>query len=339
MRRNLGFILAMVLLVLTSLTLTAVPAQANAGSPLADTRERLNGVIVQLQTFDNVCVIILAGLIKEIDIDVLEGRKLITVGKGNLTNLLLDGLRSAASNVSRVTDTLEQCRSLLGTEQDGDGDGTIFGELNGIVEEIANLSSLDDRKRNKIDGLLEHIALGNLSSIEDRLDEQSGSLTGKVEEASTIVDDLIGGLDDPDPNCTEVTADAANLVVVPQLTETGPFSFGTLRCVKIDLGFAHQDLTQALRDVKRITGFKKWVYKALREISELLRNTTFGGHGASESATGITQIYTMNGVLVRTQVSGLSTSDLANGVYLAVTRLEDQNGRVRYGTKKFAVLH
>ncbi|MBI1742986.1 hypothetical protein HYR54_07955 [Candidatus Acetothermia bacterium] len=339
MRRNLGFILAMVLLVLTSLTLTAVPAQASAGSPLADTRERLNGVIVQLQTFDNVCVIILAGLIKEIDIDVLEGRKLITVGKGNLSNLLLDGLRSAASNVSRVTDTLEQCRSLLGTKQDGNGDGTIFGELNAVVEEIADLSSLDDRKRNKINGLLENIALGNLSSIEDRLDEQSGSLTGKVEEASTIVDDLIDGLDSTDPSCGEVTRDAATLVAVPQLTETGPFSFETLRCVKIDLGLAHQDLTQALRDVKRITGFKKWVFKALREIIELLRNTTFGGHGASEPAAGVTQIYSMNGVLVRTQINGLGTSDLANGIYLAVTRFADQSGRVRYETKKFVVVH
>jgi hypothetical protein len=126
---------------------------------------------------------------------------------------------------------------------------------------------------------------------------------------------------------------------VPQLTETGPFSFATLRCVKIDLGIAHQDLTQALRDVKRITGFKKWVYKALREISELLRNTGFGGHGASEPAAGLTQVYTMNGVWVRTQINGLGTSDLANGIYLAVTRFADQSGRVRYETKKFVVVH
>ncbi|MBI1742978.1 hypothetical protein HYR54_07915 [Candidatus Acetothermia bacterium] len=294
MRRKLGFILAMVL-GLGGLLLAAVPARADSGSPLADARERANGILVQLQTLDNVCITILSALIHEVDIDVLEARKLITVGKGNLTRLLFDTLvTSAGEGFDRINATLEQCVSLLGDDQDGSDDGTVFGEVAGLQEDIGNLDNIDQRKRFKIDSLLENIVTGNLNSISDRV-QSDGSIpskTGSVEELLASDGPVGECLSDPE-NCslenTELSCGEAKtqprsepIKAIPQLTESGPFSFEQLRDLKIVLGLAHQCLTRAIREVNRLPGFKKWVLKGVREVFELLRSSNFGGHGASE---------------------------------------------------------
>lgn len=349
MSKKLGALLAL-LLVLAS----AVPVFAQ-DTTIADTRERVNGILRQLQTFDNLCVVILSGLVKEVDVDVLHSRKLITVNKGNLSNLLLDTLRAAINGIDRVVDTLEQCDTLLGATESTapvsaklsvipafnqlipqaqeESDGTIFGEVEAVVEEVeasAEADGLDLRKANKILSLINNIILPNLECVDSRLD----TIETGVQSASDTVDEVEGDLQSP----TSELALALNAVrVLPQLTETGPIPFEVLRAFKEALGRAHTQLVQVMRAIKRITVCKKWVFKGLHEVKELLRASNFGGRAASTLGESIAQIYTLSGRLVNTQTShALSVKGLANGVYIVVKKFYE-NGLVRYETEKLVV--
>jgi hypothetical protein len=356
-----------------------------AQSPLADVRERVNGVLVQLRTFDNTCIIILGAQIKEIDISVLESRKLITSNKGNLNRLLLEAANSAAYHVDRLFDTLAQCRTLLGTER---VDGSIFAEVNGIADDIGDLDDLDPRKDSKISGLIDNTILANLAAIHQKFFGNNAggapipAMRLPIAQPSFFNDqDILGVFGDassyfdffrkclaellsagiPGSNCSSFTSlfsssstmgsgeleisimsssVANNLPIgfVPQLTEKGAIPFEFLRLFKIALGIVHQGLVQAQRTLRQITQFKKWVYKGLREVHNLLRASNFGGRGAGELLVdGLNKIYTLNGALVAVQTNGLYTMRLANGVYLAVIESRDASGKVIAQVRKVVV--
>jgi hypothetical protein len=99
---------------IVSLWISGVFSQGvQAQSPvLADIREQVNGVFVQLQTFDNLCVVILSAQLKEVDTDILEIRKLITVNKGNLTQLIESFTLSDLAGMQRVVDTIKELREV-----------------------------------------------------------------------------------------------------------------------------------------------------------------------------------------------------------------------------------
>ncbi len=155
---------SLILLVVAGLFSVPILAQ----SPLADIRERINGILVQLRTFDNTCIIILGAQIKEIDVAVLESRKLITANKGNLGRLLLDAVTSAHAHLERAFDTITQCGTLLG-RGGAIGDGSIFAEINGVVGDLGKLDDLDPRKEAKINGLIDNTILANLVAIGKRI--------------------------------------------------------------------------------------------------------------------------------------------------------------------------
>jgi hypothetical protein len=328
MRRKLGFILTM-MLVLGGLLLAVVPAQAQ--SPLADVRERVNGILVQLRTFDNTCVIILSALLKEVDIDILDARRQITVGKGNLNRLLLEAIRAAQNGAQRVIDLLDQCRTLLGEIGDDVDSGTIFGEVNEVAraveEDLCELEAgecangLDTRKFFKIRGLIDNIVLTNLGLIRDSIDA-GGKLGSGVQTAFDDIEAVEGDLDGGGELCAENDNEnvvAVPAVAVPQVTEKGCFTFQELRDFKIELGRIHQQIVQLLREVKRFTHYKKWVLKAIKEIYWLLRASNFGGRAAGELSGTVAQVYTLNGKRVNSDVNGsLNVSTLTNGVYLVV---------------------
>ncbi len=326
MRKKLGFILALTL-VLGGLVLAAVPVQAQ--SPLADVRERVNGILIQLRTFDNTCVIILSALLKEIDIDILDARRQITVGKGNLNNLLLEAIRAALNGAQRVIDLLGQCRTLLGDLDGGEidfNDGTIFGEVNEVARAVKKdlcefdgtecANGLDTRKFFKIRGLIDNIVLTNLGAIRTSIDA-TGKLGSGVQTAFDDIETFEGDLEAV--VCAMENVVAVPAVAVPQVTEKGCFTFQELRDFKIELGRIHQEIVQLLREVKRFTQYKKWVYKAIKEIYWLLRASNFGGRAAGELSGTVAQVYTLNGKRVNSAVNGsLNVSTLTNGVYLVV---------------------
>jgi hypothetical protein len=366
-------------------TLFVVPVQAQ--SPLADVREQINGILVQLQTFDNTCIVILGAQIKEIDIDVLEMRKLITTNKGNLDRLLLDAATSARAHLNRVFSTLTQCGTLLGTGHVID-DGSLFAEVHGVGVAITNLSGLNPRKEAKISGLIEHTIFGNLGSIRERLFGEgfgkepggpvpamrlpiaqpafffSADFSGLLgfnsvlfeQLAACVFDLMTGNFSFPNipSSCSSLldfvpfgakldvveapSSVGSHLPTVPQLAEKGPIPFELLRVFKIALGIAHQRLVQAQRVLRQITQFKKWVYKGVREVHNLLRASNFGGRGAAELLSNISKIYTLDGALVETQAHGLlNTARLSNGVYLAVTESQAIDGKVIVRVDKMVI--
>ena len=328
MSKKLGTLLAL-LLVLAGV----VPVFAQ-GTTIADTRERVNGILRQLQTFDNLCVVILSGLVKEVDVDILHSRKLITVNKGNLSNLLLDTLRAAVNGIDRVSDTLDQCDTLLGTPSEiGAAEGTIIGEVEAVVEEVeasAAADGLDPRKANKILSLINNIVLPNLECADSRLD----SIETGVQSASVTVAEVDDTLQNP---TSELALALSAMRVLPELAETGPIPFEVLRGFKEALGRVHAQLVQVLRAIKRITVCKKWVLKGLNEVKELLRASNFGGRAASTIGESVAQIYTLSGRLIHTQPGhALSVKGLANGVYIVVKKFYE-NGLVRYETEKLVV--
>ncbi|MBI1742987.1 hypothetical protein HYR54_07960 [Candidatus Acetothermia bacterium] len=314
--------------VLMGVLMTVVPAHAGDSTrTIADIREEFNGLIVQLNTIDNVCVTILSGLLSELQISILEGRKLVTVGKGNLNTLLLDLGNDAVATIEKLGNTLDQCLN------EDDGLVTTFGEeLSSLKTEIeglrqSNEGTLDNRKATKIDALLTN-ASSRVSSIETELGDIGDGL-----------DNLSKDVLDPVFSILEGSSASTLTQVAPQLTETGPISFGNLREIKILLGEGAASVKSLLRLVREVTREKKWVFKAVRETQELLRNTGFGGHGTNElTGANLTKVYATNGALVQTQVGGLNVNNLANGVYLAVTELRDALGKVHQQVRAVTVV-
>jgi len=329
--------------------------------------------------FDNTCVIILGAQIKEIDVDVLEARKLITSNKGNLNRLLLDGMNSARAHLERAFDTLTQCGTLLGTGRVV-GDGSIFAEVNGVVGDIGALNNLDPRKETKIAALIEHTILANLTAIREQLfGEGAGAplpamrfpiaqpmngdssflefnsrlfslyfrclaeliFAGEPGTACSDFESFLDAISNSEKlDVVEASAISGMKLptgFVPQLSEKGAIPFEFLRLFKVALGIAHQRLVQAQRVLREITMFKKCVYKGLREVYNLLRASNFGGRGASELPNDITQVYTLNGVLIAMQANGLSTAALTNGLYLAVTESRDAMGKAIVQVRKIVV--
>jgi hypothetical protein len=300
MKKQFQIILATVIL---GLVLAVVPVQGQR--LISDIREDFNGLLVQLRTIDNYCVIILGALLDEARVYVLDSRKVITVGKGNLLPLLEEALEDALLKLELAQNQIAQCFDLLGTFVDEEEVG-----LAALATAIAENDEIDARKRLKIAALLAN-AQARVTAIEDKLDDvQSDCLEGSDVEGG--LEGIIGEIQSP-------SAEVDGVIAVPQLTETGPIPFQTLRQFKIDLGFYAATLKSCLWLIKEITKDKKWLLKAIKEVYWLLRASNFGGRAAVELVREVTRVYTISGRLVETQTGGLDMRRLTNGVYLAVT--------------------
>ncbi len=328
--KKLISLFSVTLLVGLSLSLSV---QAQPGPLISDIREQLNGVLVQLRTIDNECIVVLSGLVQEVDAGVLETRKLITADKGNLGTLAQDALldahdlliNSANSVANHCLDLLDILLVEIGGE-DGDVEDPIYD--GGLVDVFINLSesnggTVDDRKSNKIVSLF-RTAVFQVDTIHDLIDG-GGSL---ARDAHAILDHVIFEIleNKSVTPCLDTGTNPSRWVrtspVVPQMTETGPISFAALRQAKILLGQAHTFLKRILRLLQQAVRIKKWVFKAFNEVKELLRASNFGGRAASDlliTTESATNVYTLNGALVVTHSDGLDVSRLANGVYLAMT--------------------
>ncbi len=324
--------------VLLGLVLAVVPVKAQ--SPLADIREQVRGLLVQLHTIDNSCVIILGALLNEALIDILHSRKLITVGKGNLNALLDEALTDALTKFDLAQNQIDQCTN---DAEEGLID-TFAEELKDVTGEIEGLSGtgpgeIDPRKVTKIVALFTN-AESRVTAITDRLTDvvelcldatDPDSASGIVTDQQSVAQNA-GAFADLD------TLPAGEHIAIPQVTEKGPLTFTELRTMKIELGRAAALVKSCLRAVKEIAKEKKWIFKALREVYNLLRASNFGGRGASESASGVVKVYTLNGALLETQLGGLNTNRLPIGVYLTVTEARDASGKVHQHVRKVTVL-
>jgi hypothetical protein len=332
--KKIQLILAAVVL---GLVLAVVPVKAQ--SPLADIREQVRGLLVQLYTIDNSCVIILGALLNEALIDILHSRRLITVGKGNLNALLDEALTDALTKFLLAQNQLDQC-----TNVDDEGlIDTFATELDVVSGDIQALSGtgpgeIDPRKVTKIVALFANAA-NRVTAIEDRLTDvvelcldatNPGSAADIVTEQQSTAQNA-GAFADLD------TLPAGEHIAIPQVTEKGRITFEELREIKIQLGIAAAQVKSCLRAVKEITKEKKWIFKVVREVYNLLRASNFGGRGASESPN-VTQVYALNGALIETQLGGLNTNRLPIGVYLAITKTQDASGKVYQHVRKVTVL-
>ncbi len=255
MKKQCQIILATVLL---GLLLAAVPAQAQPGGRLiSDIREDFNGLLVQLRTIDNSCVIILGALIGEARIYVLDSRKLITVNKGNLTPLLEEAFDDALLKLALAGNQLAQCTG---------GDPALIDafqeELGILADEINDLDNVDVRKRLKIQALLTS-ANDRVDAIVDKLEQVQSDC---VKDVSEGIGDLIEEIQSPAAKVDNIVEASADVAVQPELTETGPIPFETLREFKIELGVFAAQLRSCLSILKEITKDKKWVLKAIREV-------------------------------------------------------------------------
>jgi hypothetical protein len=307
MKKQFQIILATVML---GLMLAVVPVQAQPdGRLISDIREDFNGLLVQLRTIDNSCVIILGALIDEARIDILDSRKVITVGKGNLLSLLEEALEDALVHFELANNQIEQCFALIESFVE-----TEEGGLEGLIAEFEDgLENLDARKRLKILALLQ-VASNRVAAIVEKLETVQSDC---VESESDVVDEVTTIIEEIQSPSNGVSETA---IAEPQLTETGPIPFIVLRDFKIRLGILAAELRSCLAIIKEITKDKKWLLKAIREVKELLRASNFGGRAAAESVANIeTKIYSISGKLIETQIGGLNLNRLTNGVYLAVT--------------------
>ncbi len=353
--------------VLASLVLSVVPVQAQ--SQLAEIREKFNGLLVQLRTIDNTCVVILGGLLNELDKDILHARKLITTGKGNLNRLLIETLRSANNTQGIIESFIQECRMLLsGFGNNFEG---IFDELTpllGIVidtgEPLTNAAvpaqalvpcltipisedktvvpaatstTIDLRKACRI------VQLGIDAFIRLQLMFSALSLAFSLESnAADLGNAVLGELEDIFETGECVSDGSEAVTVRPALTESGPVCFEQLREFKERLGLAHRQIKLAQQvGLREFVRNKKWMLKAIREIKELLRASNFGGRGASELLNineSLTQIYTLHGQLVSIQSdNSLNTQNLPNGVYLLIKEVKDLGGRIHRQVEKLVV--
>jgi hypothetical protein len=340
MKRQFSIILAAVLL---GLVLAVVPVKAQDRT-IADIREDLQHLLTQLYTIDNACVIILGALLNEALIDILDTRKLITVGKGNLSPLVEEALQDALTKFDLAQNQINQCSNAT---DEGLID-TFAAELGALQEDIINVAELDVRKRNKINALLVN-ANGRLGDDNVPADPDTG-IRGRLADVVELCLDATAGsgsardlVNDAQSIAQNASADwdvlpAGEHIAIPNLTEKGPITFEELRTIKIELGRAAAIVKSCLRAVKEITKEKKWIFKAIREVYNLLRASNFGGRGASESS-GVTQVYALNGALIETQLGGLNINRLPIGVYLTVTEARDASGKVHQQVRKVTVVH
>jgi hypothetical protein len=334
MKKHIQLILTTIVLALALSLVPAHTASANGQVRLiSDIREDFNGLLLQLRVFDNSCVIITGGLLDELRTLILDGRKLITTNKGNLGPALVAlVLRAQVQLQSLIVHVAIYCGfeqeinpgpfsepvtvqakafTPLGFPITFGGIAFIGNQIELLRAEIAAIEELDERKSNKIDGLLTD-ALAHASAIlslsDDILDEggclfdfsQALNRVGRIFESAEIV----------------------TIPVLPQLTETGPISFDELREIKLALGLAANAIKDCLHTLRQITKEKKWLYKDIREVKELLRASNFGGRAASELpilTESPAKVYSLNGNLVATHATGLNINQLANGVYLIVS--------------------
>ncbi len=347
MKTKISFVAFVTLLIIN---LFAGPALAQLNhTTLADIREQVNGIFVQLHTFDNLCVVILSAQLKEVDIDILEIRKLVTIDKGNLAELIENFTRSDLLNMERAVDTIIQCATLLGGGLIPDADpalriipaapndpcnGISLGSEGAIINEVQDVLckveahnvalGLDDRKFTKIASLLNNV-LAHLLSIRNLLVGSVSGLTASCSKDSLLAqaECIISFIESVASLVDSISTSDASQRAIPQLTQKGVFPLEILRSIKISCGLAHQDVYRMLRDVKRITTFKKWAFKGLREVKELLRASNFGGRAANDLLTPLTNyathVFTLNGQLIALYTNGLNTNVLANGIYLTVT--------------------
>jgi hypothetical protein len=353
--------------VLASLVLSVVPVQAQ--SQLAEFRERFNGLLVQLRTIDNNCVVIFSGLLNEFDKDILHARKLITTGKGNLNRLLINTLQSASNKFDILASFAISCRFLL--EGFGANFDAIFEELKPLLGVVINGTSEMTKTAIPAQGLIPCVSVptgadrtvmpaGTSTTIDPRkacrivqlaIDAftrvifmlSALSLTSILADGAAITsDDVLSQLEAIIDAGRCVRDDQEIVTVQPMLTETGPICFEQLREFKVLLGKAHQQIRLAIQTgLREFVRNKKWVLKAIREIKELLRASNFGGRAASEilsAGENVTRVYTLNGHLISIQTaSSLNTEILSNGVYLLIREAKDIYGQNHRRISKLVV--
>jgi hypothetical protein len=335
-----------VAIVLLGLVAPAIPLQAQPTTTIAQLREEVKKTLHLLSSFDNVCVIIVDGFLGEIKYKILEARKLIAVNKGNSGRLLLNVVRDAANLISIVRESYlatseggdAYCPAILGADDDTFDDGTIFGGVGFINDEVTAMTGtapgdMDPRKGFKIQAILATV-FSNLTGIGDRLSDIDDSLS----EADTILGDfesscLGSGEEREDQRVIPAQA-------VPLLGQKGPCTFEELRQFKIDLGEALNWVTQAIRFKLQLVKHKKWVLKGLKEVENLLRSKGFGrARGSEPVALGtLVQIFDLHGqrVYAGRVLPELSRAPLANGLYLIVTSVGGTDPRPQ--VRKIAVI-
>jgi hypothetical protein len=364
MRRVVSSVLVAILV---SLVLSVVPVQAQ--SQLADIRSQLNGLLVQLRTIDNTCVVILGGLINEFDKDILHARKLITTGKGNLNRLLIETLRSAINTFSIILDFAQQCSVLLSglnssaqeivqeitpllgivtTGEPGLNKSAVpavsipcVTTVSGSAQTLAptaTSTTIDPRKACRIVQLgIDAFGRGNLMAT-----SFFTFTVPFVSQAASLNSSVLEDLENIFETGECVTGDSDAVRVQPALTESGPICFQQLREFKERLGLAHSQIKLAQQaGLREFVRNKKWLLKAIREIKELLRASNFGGRGASELlniSASTTRIYTLNGQLISIQTeNSLSTQNLPNGAYLLIKESRDSAGQIHRQVEKLVV--
>jgi hypothetical protein len=321
MNSKLGQIFLTVFFMISLSTASALTALAQGSelNTLAEIRVDIEKTIDLLRTIDNNCVVIGQAMLNEALIGVLAARRYITVGKGNLGNILLDAIQAAFNHIERFVENIELfCVPLV--------DGVI-AQVQSQSEAIDEFEGLDERKRNKLLSLLDNIALANLQGMAE------------------ILGDIADGFDTAGICPSSLTAAGVRTeqpIAVPALTEQGPLPFELLRAFKICLGSAITVIRGVIRDLNRFVKFKKWVYKALNEAKELLRASNFGGRAAFEltaESAGVTRtLYALNGQrLFIGSAHALNIATLPNGVYFYRDRVQTASGLTQTKMHKLVI--
>jgi hypothetical protein len=314
MKRTKLLLTALICFMTLSLYAPATQGQDNGSDTLrtrAEIREDIQKIQLLLRTFDNVCVVILNGQLAGVKLQILEARKLITVGKGNLGGVLLGVIQSAGADFEQFVNLRDNfCAPLL---------DEISSQVQSASAEIDALKTLDPRKRFKIVSILDHLVGGGLANMDELL-------TASLEEASPGA-------------CPQQSVATSH--------EKGPIPLGLLRLIKQCLGKSLTVINHLLSQIKRIVMAKKWVLKGLVEVEHLLRGSGFARFTQSVStiyffiSDGL-QVHRLDGRpagVTRDIMGELRYAELPNGVYLYVQAVRAADGSaVRSEVKKHAIL-
>ena len=320
--RRIAFILTVTLL-LGAILLPTVPARAggDGGVTLGELREVLTQTEKLFSHWDNFCVIILDSWIVEWKNYILHARKLITVGRGNNGDQLLNVVRGARQKIERAHNVLEDggyCRPFL---EDGDGDhgsgdpSTIRDGVTFLRDNL--LDTIHPQKAFLINQILDNLDQ-SFDAVLDRLADELDSLEK--------VDEVLGGLEEALDACGETQTDSMKIeTVLPQLEPKGPCSLGELRDFKIQFGQAFVFTKEIVWWKKWLVQWKKWIWKWFKELETLLRSSSFNWTSAlivEQQA----RVYDLSGRLVLDHASSasLAMNHLPNGVYFYIRGNSDQ---------------
>jgi hypothetical protein len=318
--RLLCVIVAMVLAVVAKST----PMLADDGFEpitLAEVRSDVAKLFAQLQTFDNECVVILPALLAEIDGKILDLRNLIATRKASLVSVL-DRFEAISAEFGIFTGQLTLCRILLGiTNPTPDVatamSGSMLLEFYHLLEGVSFLcefNQLDLRKCQKILSIL----------------GANFGITFVGTAATGIFSSIINTFLTVETRC------GTTAITIPK----GPLTPEDWRRVNLFLGKGHNFFNCINKIFRNVAKLKKWLYKGLREIYTLLGASNFGGQEivAPPDSRSI-RIYTLSGQLVDRERGGLSTTRLANGVYLIVSESLNADGTKNREMRTLVITH